>query len=234
MKNTRILRSCGAALLSTALLLTLAPASHAADLIYTVTLKTSSLVGNPDGPFSLDLELIAGSNNGTHGNVSNTVTLSNFVFAGGSVQASPNFTLGSESGSVGSSVVLTNSSLTNIYAIGFDTFPTQISFQVDETTNSEVVGTGTPIPDQFSVYLDNNNASTGFFVPTTDPSGNNTLVTSAINSGMIINSVGFSNSVSPDGGVTTSVPEPGSAALLLFGAVGLVARRKRSAAAQTA
>ena len=226
MKNTRILRAGGAALLSAAVLLALAPASKA-DLFYTVTINTASLINNTNAPFSLDLDLVTGS-----GNVTNTVTLSNFVFTGGVAASSPNFTQGGQSGSVGSSVVLTNSSLNNEFAIGFTTFPTQISFLVDETTNSEIVGSGTPIPDQFAVYLDDNNTVSGF-VPTTDPSGANTLVTSTIFSGMTISSVAKYSSTAPDAGVTvaTAVPEPGSAGLLLLGAVGLVARRKRNATA---
>jgi hypothetical protein len=233
MKNTRLLRTCGAVFLSTAFLLALAPASQATDLIYTVVIDTSSLVGNPDAPFSLDLDFVTGSSTGGHGNVTNTVTLSNFVFTGGAAEAAPNFTQGGQSGSVGTSVILTNSSLNNEFAIGFSTFPTQIRFQVDETTNSEVVGNGTANPDQFNVYLDDFNTASGF-VPTTDPSGANTLVASPINSGMTLSSVSTSSSVTPDAGVTASVPEPGSAALLLFGAVGLAARRKRTAAPQAA
>jgi len=222
MKNTRILRAGGAALLAIALLQALSPASKAADLIYTVTLNTASLLGNADAPFSLDLDLVTGS-----GNVANMVTLSNFVFTGGVAASGPNFTQGGQSGSVASSVILTNSSPNNEFAIGFTTFPSQISFQVDETTNSEVVGSGTPIPDQFAVYLDDNNTTSGF-VPTTDPSGANTLVSSTIFSGMTVGSVATYSSTTPDAGVTAAVPEPGSAALLLFGAVGLVARRKRA------
>ena len=222
MKNTRILRAGGAALLAIALLQALSPASKAADLIYTVTLNTASLLGNADAPFSLDLDLVTGS-----GNVANMVTLSNFVFTGGVAASGPNFTQGGQSGSVASSVILTNSSPNNEFAIGFTTFPSQISFQVDETTNSEVVGSGTPIPDQFAVYLDDNNTASGF-VPTTDPSGANTLVSSTIFSGMTLGSVTTYSSTTPDAGVTAAVPEPGSAALLLFGAVGLVARRKRA------
>ena len=230
MKNTRILRAGGAAILAAALSLAYTPKIKAADLIYTVVINTSSLIGNPDAPFSLDLDLVTGSGNAVTGagNVTNTVTLSKFTFTGGATASSPNFTMGGQSGSVSSSVVLTNSSANNEFAIAFTTIPTQIVFTVDETTNSEVVGSGTPIPDQFAVYLDNN-AANGF-VPTTDPSGSNTLISSTIVSGMTINSIQAYSSTAPDAGVT-AVPEPGSAALLLFGAVGLVARRKRAAKA---
>jgi hypothetical protein len=234
MKTTRLLRASGAALFI-ALLLGLAPASHAGDLIYYVTINTASLVGNGDQPFSLDFQLVTGSSTGGHGNVTNTITLSNFAFTGGTPTGTPNFTQGGQSGSFATSIVLTNSSLNNEFAEDFTIFPTQIQFRVDETTNSETVGSGTPIPDQFNVYLDDNNTASGF-VPTTDPSGANTLVSSTINSGILLSSVQtYSSTSSPDPGVSVSVvPEPGSAAMLLVGAVGLVARRKRTAVSQTA
>src|SRR4051812_26365032 len=102
MKTNRLARACGAALLATALL-ALAPSSHAADLVYYVTLDLSSLIGNPNQPFSLDFDLVTGSSTGGHGNVTNTVTLSNFIFTGGTPTGTPNFTLGGQSGSFASS-----------------------------------------------------------------------------------------------------------------------------------
>jgi hypothetical protein len=237
MKTNRLARACGAALLATAFL-ALAPSSHAADLVYYVTLDLSSLIGHPNQPFSLDFDLATGSSTAGHGNVANTVTLSNFIFTGGTPTGTPNFTMGGQSGSFASSIVLTNSALNNEFAEAFTIFPTKIQFKVDETTNDEVVGSGTPIPDQFSIYLDDNNTQSGF-APTTDPSGADALVSSAIHSGMLINSVASFSTISPDGGVTTTisatpVPEPGSAALLLLGGAGLVARRKRTTAPQAA
>ena len=223
MKTSRTARACGAAVLSALILLASAASSQAqtfGDLTYYVTLNVSSLTSNGNGPFSLDLQLNTGS-----GNVTNTVTLSNFTFTNGSATGSPNFTLGGETGSLTSSVTLTNSSATNELAQAFSGTTTQISFAVDETSNSELVSGGTAIPDQFSVYLDD---ATGSFIPTTD-SVNSTLVTEAITAQQTLGSVSTFSSTSPDGGVTASVsavPEPGSAAMLVLGVAGLCARRR--------
>jgi len=211
MKRFSILR--GAAVLSAAALLSLASASQAA-LSYTVTVDVSSLVGNANGPFSLDVELASGS-----GNVANSVTLSNFQVTGGSFTGSA-FTLGSTSGSFGGTLTLGDSSAYNEFAQAFTAGTTKITFDVTQTTNSETVGTGTPFPDQFNVFLDDNNTADGL-VPTTDPSGANTLLASTIANGETLSNVKLYTSVSPDGGVTISasalapVPEPATA---LFGA----------------
>src|SRR5271167_2625596 len=107
MKTTRIL-GASVALLTTALVLALAPSAKATtfpDLTYNVTLNLSSLAAdNPAGsPFSLDLQLLQGS-----GNVPNTVTLSNFTFTGGTASGTPAFTVGGVTGSLASSVVLSS------------------------------------------------------------------------------------------------------------------------------
>ncbi len=224
MKTTRILSAC---LLSTALVLALAPAARATnypDLVYYVSLNVSPLSVNPNSPFSLDLQLVQGS-----GNVTNTVTLSNFVFVGGTATGTPDYTNGSETGSLNSTVVLTNSSSDNEFAQAFSSGVTQIDFKVDQTPNDEVVGSGTAIPDQFNVAILDNTLSN---IPTTDPSGGSTLVASSISSSETIANVATSSSTSPDAGVTASVsvvPEPTTSATLLGGliALGIVAFRRR-------
>jgi hypothetical protein len=178
MKTTRILSASGAALLSTVLLVAFAPSAQATtfpDLGYNVTLNLGSIESNGNGLFSLDFQLVTGS-----GNVANTVTLSNFSFVGGSPSGTPNYTGGSETGSMvpGGTIKLTNGTANfgdNEIAEAFSAGVTQISFHVDETPNSEVVGSGTAIPDQFNVFLDDN---TGYSIPTTDPSGGDSLVSS--------------------------------------------------------
>jgi hypothetical protein len=153
------------------------------NLTYNVTLNLSSLSSFANAPFSLDLQLVSGS-----GNVSNTVTLSNFVFTDGTASGTPDYTSGNESGSLASTLTLTTGTTPtaqsdNELAEAFSAGVTQISFSVSQTPNSEVVNSGTPIPDQFNVSILDNTLSN---VPTTDPSGmaadTYTLVSSAITS----------------------------------------------------
>jgi hypothetical protein len=222
-KNNKRIRF--AAAVSAALLLGLASGGHAANLTYTVTINTLSLVNNTDAPFSLDLQLATGSGNPVTGagNVSNTVTLSNFVFTGGSASGSPNFTQGGVSGSFATTLTLTNTAGNNEFAEAFSPGVTQISFNVTETLNTETVGTGTPTPDQFNVFIDDNNTADGF-VPTTDPTGNDTLVSSSLVSGNTASSVQHNT--------ITAIPEPGTTAILCIGGVllAIVARRKATQA----
>jgi PEP-CTERM motif len=215
MKSTRILRM-SALVLSAASLLAFAPAAKATtfpDLVYTVTLNLNSLQGSLSDPLSLDLQLTTGS-----GNVSNTVTLSNFVFTGGTASATPDFTNGGESGSFASSVILTNSAGDNEFAAALSSGVTQISFKVDETRNNDVVGTGTATPDQFNVaVLDNNLIN----VPTTDPTGNNNLVTSVL--------VTTETAATVKQYAVVATPEPSTYALMLGGLLTLGALLRRRA-----
>lgn len=225
MKTPRIFRSFTKVALSASFLFALASASQAANLVYYVTLNVASLVSNPNAPFALDLQLVPGSNN-----VTNSVTLSNFIVTGGTLAGTADFSFGGASGSSASSIVLTNSNATdNEYAELFSAGVTQIQFKVTETSNSETVGSGTPVPEQFNVAIYDNTQSN---IPTTDLSGGNALLSSAIVAGQTMSSVQTYSSVSPDAGVTVSlsaVPEPASAGLLLIGACAMIARRKRSA-----
>lgn len=211
MKPTRILSAAGAALLSTAFLIALAPAAQATpfpDLTYNVTLNLSSLNLDPNGPFSLDLQLITGS-----GNQTNTVTLSNFVFTGGTATGT-NFSTGNVSGSIGSSLVLTsnanpNTASDNEFDENFSSGVTQISFHVDQTPNSETVTSGTPIPEQFNVAILDDNLNN---VPTTDPSGGDTLVSSPLGE------TSTSATVNQYSLNLQATPEPSSVFLGLIGA----------------
>jgi len=216
MKITRSLCTGGAALLTAALALAFAPESRA-NFDFTVTINVASLVSNPNGPFSLDLQLADGSG---LANSDNTVTISNFVFTGGSATGTPTFTSGGESGSFASSVVLTNSAFDNEFAQAFSSGVTQIQFTVDETSTVDTT------PEQFNVAIFDNNFMN---ITTTNPDSSDTLIESAIIRNETIGSVKTFSSTGTNGGVTASVaaavPEPGSAAMLLVGALGFFARR---------
>ena len=223
MNTTRTIRAFCAAVLSTVFVLALAPASRATTgselLTYNVTLNVASLVSNPNGLFSLDLQLVPGSDN-----VSQTISISNFSVTAGSFTGSPNYT-GGATGTTASTVVLTNSNASDDeFFQTFTAATTQISFRVAESNNQEVGGED-PTPDQFNVAILDNTTNN---IPTTDPSGGNAMVSDAMVGSQNLSLINVNSSQSPDGGVTAVVaaPEPGSAALLLFGALGLCVRRR--------
>jgi hypothetical protein len=218
MKSNRTIT--GAALLSTALLLALAPAAKATtypDLVYKVTIDLSpSAASSADAPFTLALQLVEGS-----GNVVNNVTASNFTLVGGTVVSAPDYVAGGVFGSLAKGVVLTNSNPTdNEFDFEFSPGTTQISFRVDQTPNSELVGTGTPINDQFNVELLDNQQNP---IATTAPGGTGALLSSALFAGATDNTVQLYSTTGADAGVTVeAVPEPNSTAMLVVGALGLL------------
>jgi hypothetical protein len=179
------------------MLLAVSTTGHAA-LSYTVQFNVASLIGNSNGPFSIDLQMTAGS-----GNASNSVTLSNFQVIGGSL-IGPVSADGSYSGSLETIVPLNNTALKTYFAQQFSDETTAILFGVTQTTNSEFVAMGTAIPDQFSVYLDDPHTPDGY-VPTTDPNGANTLLVSSIVSGQTYQNVATFGSTAPDAGISVNV-----------------------------
>jgi hypothetical protein len=235
MKTKRILSASGAALFVTSLLLALAPAARATnfpDLTYLVTLTLNpsfDTSNNSNGPFSLDFQLDTGSG---APNIVNTVKLTSFTFTGGSASATPDFTSGGESGSIASGITLTTGPTPvaqgdNEYAVQFSPGVTKITFKVDETPNSELVTSGTPVPDQFNVAILDNGLNN---IPTTDFLAD-TLVSSAISDSETVGSVDTFSSISPDGGVVAiATPEPHSVILGLIamcGMLGTVIIRRR-------
>ena len=211
-------RLSGTAILSSALLFACAASGRAANLNYTVYLNTASLVGNTNAPFSLDVALGSGAQTP---NSDNTVALSNFVFTNGSVGA-VSYSNGSETGSMSSTVTLTTGSEDNELAQYFTNTVTQIQFSVSMTNVSD-----NPFPDQFNVSILDSGLNN---IPTTDPSGGNTLVLANLGTGQTLSSVNtYRSTASGEApGVIAAVPEPTPATALLAGlcVLGLLAQVK--------
>lgn len=211
MKNTFLLAAASALLLASAV--------QADEFAFNVDLNTSSLAGNPDGPFSLDFQL--------NGTANNTVFLNNFAFANGTPLGTPSYSSndGSVSGDLGSSVVLSDATdaFTEFYQ-GFSAGTTEINF--DATFLSTNVNPVTP--DAFSVAILDSGLNN---IPTT--SFADTLVLLNVDATpLTVANVETDSSLAPDAGVTASVtpaPEPGTGLMAL--GVGLVAlgwRARRS------
>jgi hypothetical protein len=155
MRRSLFVSGVTAATLAAAALLS-APAARA-DFHYNVQMNTSSLIGHVAGPFSLDFQLIDGD-----GVANNTVTLTNFVFGGGSPSGAPTLS-GGASGDLSSAVALTDTTFLNEFTQGFTPGNT-LSFSL--TTTNAFAGSG--VPDAFSfAILDR----TGAELPTASPSG---------------------------------------------------------------
>ncbi len=190
-----------------------------------VSLNTASLIGSPNGLFSLDFQLTDGS--GT-GDANNTATVYNFDYGGGRAAGAPMLTGGS-TGSIITSLTLIDSQFFNEL---YQTFlpGATLDFNVTLTANDDAGGT----PDQFVFgILDNTLAN----LPTTDAGG--ALLTADITSTGA--TIGTFTALAPYDALGTPVvtfpqapppqntPEPGAWAFLLTAAVpgGLLLARRR-------
>lgn len=140
-----------------------------ADAVYDVSVNTSALIANVHAPFALDFQLTSGD---ASSGVVNTATLSDFAFgAGGSVATGQPFSnSGNASGGLGSEVVLSTTG--GVFFNEFSQFfqpGTLLSFHLDLTNHAEAP----PTPDEFTFQMIDN---TGTEIPTTDPSGSNSLL----------------------------------------------------------
>lgn len=116
-----------------------------AQLQLRVDVDTSSLSGNPAGPYSLDFQLNDGSG---WGDANNIASLTNFRFGSGSAAGSGT-SFGGSGGDLSSSVWLSDSnSLLNEYDQEFVPGP-WLSFDLSLTTNIDSGGT----PDVFSFAI---------------------------------------------------------------------------------
>lgn len=201
---------------------------HGAEVLYRVGLNTTPLAGHAAGPFALNFQLNDGLGSG---DANNTAVLSAFQFGpGGGPLGSPTLVNGA-TGSLASSITLTDSAFINSFTQGF-TPGSQLSFLLRLTTN---VDSG-PTPDQFSfAILDR----TGVELPTTNAFFD-AFLTIDINSPNPTPAVfGSNTSRIPNGGGSVintgvvqvqAIPEPASAGLLGAGLVLLLVRgglRKR-------
>jgi len=120
-----------------------------AQIAFQVQLNTSSLVGNPAGPYSLDFQLNDGSG---WGDGNNFASISNIRFGGGTAWGTGT-TTGGASGDLASTVTLHDtSSLLNEFYQSF-TPGSWLSFTVSLTTHTDAG----PTPDKFSfAILDGN------------------------------------------------------------------------------
>lgn len=204
-----------------------------ANATYSVTIDTSALQGadaSLDAPFYLDFQLNAGS-----GTASNTVTLSNFTFTGGSATGATS-TYGSgqiATGDMASSIVLTattvGSHFTSGIFQGFTAGTTSISFVVNTTTNI----TGTQ-PAGFVVSIDDfttfgifTNGPSGFELLSQDIQGTAAATIASINT---YQSTGFTDGHDTSG-VLVATPESGPGVWMLLALAGtatLVSRRNRA------
>ncbi|MGC3988201.1 MAG: NF038129 family PEP-CTERM protein [Chthoniobacteraceae bacterium] len=199
-------------------LLVSAQKAEAANFTFHLTLNTSALASAANGPFYLDFQLSSGGASAT-----NTVTLSNFSFAGGSATAGTVNTNGTASGSLSSSVTLSDSSSSpfNEFYQGFSLSTSSISFDV--TTTQSIVGT---TPDGFAVsILDSESGNPQIYTNAPDTAS---LVLLNIGSSNKLSDVQTYSSTSPVGVTTVAaVPEPSAFLCLLGGAALLAVARPR-------
>jgi hypothetical protein len=203
----------------------LAPATMpAATFNFHVDLNVSSLVGTPNSPFFLDFQLNEGS-----GSLANSVTITNFLFTGGSATGSPQ-TFGLATGTLGSSITLndnTSSPFNEIFQ-GFTAGTTDIQFDVTLSQNSPGI-----TPDGFIISILDSEANNPP-IATTDFTSSS-MITVPIGAANSLGDVQTFTSTSPAGATATvtpaAVPEPSSMVALIGGVGCLVTLRRRRAQA---
>jgi hypothetical protein len=195
-----------------------ASTGQAAYLAYHVDVNTAPLVGNPNGPYSLDFQLNQGS-----GAATNSVILNNFIFLAGNPTGSPTL-FGGASGNLGSTVFLNDAvSAANEFFQGFSGGTTKISFDVLMSANVDPI-----TPDAFSMAILDSGLGN---IPATGLGDSLMLVNIDVSNPSLADVQTFT-STDPDAGVTltvTGTPEPGTLGMGLAAgliALGWSARRK--------
>jgi hypothetical protein len=212
------------ALFASAVALSSLPAVHAQTLTFDVDITTASLsADSANAPFYLDLDMMYGNSS----LASNTATLSNFTFTGGSAVGSA-VTSGGASGSLAGTVTLGVSS-TQTAAELFQAFSpgtTNISFVATITEKGPDVGS----PSEFTASVMDSSLGFPAQLFTTAPD-TESLVTLNLNSANTIANVNTYTSISsadgntPVTGVTAlvAVPEPSTSAAILGCAAMMIA-----------
>jgi hypothetical protein len=214
-RTRRPLKSLGTSIFS-AVVLAMGLSAHQRQAIasdYDVTINTSVLKGDSS---TLAFDFIAG------GAFSNTVTISDFSTNGTLGVNGPNS--GSVAGALPGTVTLSDSSFFNEYLQRI-TLGSTITFQLDATTKAP---TGGALPDTFSFFFLNPTASASLLT-TTDPTGADSLFSLQIDGSPagILGNYSAQPAVSPTiVPVTSSVPEPDTFRLLLFGMLAVVTVRR--------
>lgn len=184
---------------------------------YTVQIDTSSLLGNPSGPFSIDFQSIFGSGS------AQTITVGNFALTGGTLVSGTDWSTGAVSGNLATTLLLNPSSANfyNEFLQQFDATVSSIQFNLHVTTNSSGI-----TPTSFAVAI----LDSGLLnIPTTGLG--DSLLHVDLNGAHT--TIDTSSSIGSTAGVTVTVPDASSTLSLVFGAmaaVGLVASRRRAAA----
>jgi hypothetical protein len=194
-----------------------------AQSFFDVRLNTSALIGHPAGPFYLDFQL----NDGTGlGNGNNTATLSQFNFGGGSLLGAAT-SFGGATGSLASSVTLTDTSFFNEFFQGF-TPGSSLSFRLSLTNN-----VNPPTPDLFAFSILDADL---FNIRTFSPGNSDALVLVNITGPNLVANAYAGNGAPDQTGATsialaapsvTPVPEPSAYGLMGAALVGATAWRRR-------
>jgi hypothetical protein len=218
LRNSLALSALAIALIS-------APAMRAQVLTFDVNIVTTGLSADAaNAPFDLDFA----STFGNTSNASNSVTLSNFAFTGGSALGSAVLT-GGAAGSLTSTATLAISSThpqSEIYQ-QFSSGVTDISFKAVVDEAGPNVGT----PSEFTVAILDNSLGSPAQLFTTAPDTASLVTLNLDASNTLANINAYTSISSADGntpvtGVTASIsaiPEPSTTAAILGGAVMLFA-----------